>query len=178
MQKTLTSLAACSAPSAAHTPAGEPVSVIVRASPCPKAPASRCAHLGKLEFVHAEPLVQAPATSQFFVHGTAGGPWKVCPKLLRQKPQKVRSTATLSVVSFETLVDAPVVSLKGIGSVPTKCSESAGGGQSWLVGKPAPRFEVCGVHARPFLGPPWHTLLRHTGQGWMPATSVTRSPVR
>src|SRR6266446_10683165 len=168
MQKTLTSLAACSAPSATHAPAGEPVSVIVRASPCPKAPASRCAHLGKLAFVQ----------SAFVVHGTAGGPWKVCPKLLRQKPQKVRSTATLSVASFETLVDAPVVSLKGIGSVPTKCSESAGGGQSWLVGKPSPRFEVSGVHARPFLGPPWHTLLRHTGQGWMPGTSVAMSPVR
>src|SRR5712691_1522276 len=168
MQKTLTSLEACGAPSATHAPAGEPLSVIVRTSPAPKAPASRWPHLGKLAFVQ----------SALVVHGTAGGPWKVCPKLLRQKPQKVRSTATLSVVSFETLVDAPVVSAKGIGSVPTKCAASAGGGQSWLVGKPAPRFVVCGVHAWPFFGPPWHTLLRHTGQGWMPATSVTRSPVR
>src|SRR6266849_5387911 len=169
MQKTLTSRSLCCwVMSAMHAMAAAPFSVIVRASPCPKAPESRCAHLGKLVFVQFA----------FVVHGTAGGPWKVCPKLLRQKPQKVRSRATLSVVSFETLVDAPVVSWNGIGSVPTKCSESAGGGQSWLVGKPAPRFEVCGVHARPFLGPPWHTLLRHTGHGWMPATSVTRSPVR
>src|SRR6266853_1110112 len=133
MQKTLTIRSLCCwLTSAMHAPAAWPFSVIVRASPCPKAPASRCAHLGKLAFVQ----------SALVVHTTAGGPWKVCPKLLRQKPQKVRSTATLSVVSFETLVDAPVVSLKGIGSVPTKCSESAGGGQSWLVGKAAPRFEV------------------------------------
>src|SRR6266446_5550681 len=125
MQKTLARRSLCWAPSAMHTPAGEPFSVIVRALPCPKAPESRCAHLGKLAFVQ----------SALVVHGTAGGPWKVCPKLLRQKPQNCRSTATLSVASFETLVDAPVVSAKGIGSVPTKCSESAGGGQSWLVGK-------------------------------------------
>src|SRR5438477_13175421 len=123
MQKTLTSLAACSAPSATHAPAGEPVSVIVRASPDPKAPESRCAHLVKFGVVQ----------SALLVHGTAGGPWKVCPKLLRQKPQRVRSRATVGV-SWETLVAAPVVSAKGIGSVPTKCSESADGGQSWLVG--------------------------------------------
>src|SRR5438477_6720435 len=167
MQKTLTSLAACSAPSAVHAPAGEPVSVIVRASPDPKAPESRCAHLVKFGVVQ----------SALVVHGTEGGPWKVCPKVLRQKPQKVRSTPTVGM-SCETLLDVPVVRAKGIGSVPTKCSESAGGGQSWVVGKASPRFEVSGVHARPFLGPPWHTLLKHTGQGWTPATSVAMSPVR
>src|SRR3989442_11068820 len=102
MQKTLTSVEACSAPSATHAPAGEPFSVIVRASPTPKAPESRCAHLGKLVFVQ----------SAFVVHGTAGGPWKVCPKLLRQKPQKGRSRPT-GGVSCETLVDAPLVTLKG-----------------------------------------------------------------
>src|SRR5882724_2719426 len=102
MQKTLTSVEACSVPSAMHAPAAEPVSVIVRASPCPKAPESRCAQLGKLG-----------VQSAFVMHGTAGGPWKVCPKLVRQKPQKVRSTATVGV-SCETLVDAPVVSLKGM----------------------------------------------------------------
>src|SRR3989442_125887 len=80
---------------ARHARGGGPFSVIGRASPSPKAPTSRCAHLGKPTFVHSEPLVQAPGVSQFFVQGTAGGPWKVCPKLMRQKPQKVRSVARL-----------------------------------------------------------------------------------
>src|SRR2546425_5043561 len=57
-------------------------------------------------------------------------------------------------------------------------SRAAGGGQSWVVGKLAFCAESAGVHAMPLLGPPWHTLLKHTGQGWMPGTSEAMSPVR
>src|SRR2546428_11016010 len=57
-------------------------------------------------------------------------------------------------------------------------SRAAGGGQSWVVGKLAFCAESAGVHAMPLLGPPWHTLLKPTGQGWMPGTSEAMSPVR
>src|SRR5437870_13659787 len=57
-------------------------------------------------------------------------------------------------------------------------SRAAGGGQSWVVGKLAFCAESAGVHAMPLLGPPWHTLLKHTGQGWRPGTSGAMSPVR
>ena len=50
MQKTLTNRSPCAAPSAMHAPAGAPFSVIVRASPTPKAPELRCAQTGKLAF--------------------------------------------------------------------------------------------------------------------------------
>src|SRR5207247_6238752 len=57
-------------------------------------------------------------------------------------------------------------------------SKATGGRQSWAVGKVAFCGESAGVHAMPLLGPPWHTLLKHTGQGWRPATSEAMSPVR
>src|SRR5947207_4862818 len=57
-------------------------------------------------------------------------------------------------------------------------SKAAGGGQSWVVGKLGFSAESAGVHGPPLLGPPWHTLLKHTGQGWMPGTSEAMSPVR
>src|SRR5437016_7337117 len=57
-------------------------------------------------------------------------------------------------------------------------SRAGGGGQSWVVGKVSFCGESAGVHAKPLLGPPWHTLLKHTGQGWRPGTSGAMSPVR
>src|SRR5439155_885642 len=86
-------------------------------------------------------------------------------------------------------------------------SLTAGGGQSWVVGKLWLSAESAGVQAMPSLGPPWHLfepaqepaaapgqsasvlhgplrfvpalqVLLHTGQTWMPGAFGNRSPSR
>jgi len=55
---------------------------------------------------------------------------------------------------------------------------AGGGGQSWLVGNASVSADVPGVHGPPSFGPPWHVPPVQIGQGWMPGTSGTRSPVK
>src|SRR5262252_3458360 len=102
-----------------QAPAGEPLSVMVRAGPCPKAPGFRCRHFVFGAVVHWASDVQ----------GTAGGPWKLGANCWPQNPQKTNGCA---LRSWEVLLCDPVVRLKGIGSVPMKAAVA--GGQSWLVG--------------------------------------------
>src|SRR5689334_24978717 len=71
----------------------------------------------------------------------------------RQNPQN-----TLFWLGWLTAVRVcvPVVRLKAIGSPPMPFP--GGGGQSWLVGKPAFSGLAAGVHALPLFGPPWQRL--------------------
>ena len=55
-------------------------------------------------------------------------------------------------------------------------SKGTGGGQSWVVGKVSFCGESAGVHARPSLGPPWHTLLTPSVLLWLIA-GVPGTPV-
>lgn len=52
MQKTLTRRAGCGRASSMHTPAVDPVSLMVRAGPCPKAPDVLCLQVLKSPLVH------------------------------------------------------------------------------------------------------------------------------
>src|SRR5437773_1143250 len=80
----------------------------------------------------------------------------------RQNPQKTLSWP-LPVVFTAAPLFVAVGRAKAIGR--PWMSKAAGGGQSWGVGKLGFSAESAGVHAPPLLGPPWHTLLKHTGQG-------------
>src|SRR5258706_8194889 len=162
-QKTLTSVDVWPAPSARQAADGVPVSLIVRAVLRPfrsveNAPPSFWRHFVKIPVVHVVLVVQ----------GCAG--LAKTPALLAQKPQKM-FVCTVPL-SNAVLVRRPVLRSKAIGRLPRKLA--AGGGQSLLVGKSSPVVVVPGVQAKPLLGPPWQTLLRQTGQGWIPAVAAAR----
>ena len=119
MQKTLTSVEAWVAPSSMHTPAGDPLEVMVRAGPCPNAPEFRWRHFVLGATVHWLSLVQ----------GTAGGPWKLGENCCPQNPQKTNGCAERSAA---VMLCVAVESANGIGRLPMNAAEV--GGQSWLVG--------------------------------------------
>src|SRR5262249_54793712 len=159
MQKTLTSVVSCAAPSLMQAPLAEPVSLMVRAGPSAKAPLVRCLHLVKGAVVH---WLSA-------VHALAGGPWKLGANAAPQKPQKTNGWARSTGV-FDWL---PVERPKGIGSVPMKAL--AAGGQSWLVGVVALGVPT-GVHGCPAFGPAVHVLgvPVHRGHGTTPSVGPVR----
>ena len=101
----------------------------------------RCRHFVKVPLVHWLSAVQG-----------CGGVSKDGLNCWPQKPQKTNGCAERSV---EVALGAPVDSANAIGRLPMKAVEE--GGQSWLVGKAAPRLaESAGVQGWPALGPAWH----------------------
>ena len=119
-QKTLTRWAACEVPSSMHTPAGDPVSLMVRAGPCAKAPEVRCRQNANVASVHWLSVVQ----------GTAGF-WNF-PNPLPQKPQNLKGCDPTgpggSLVSTAVVDCVPVDNAKGMGRLPMKAADA--GGQS------------------------------------------------
>jgi hypothetical protein len=137
MQNTLTSVAACDAPSAMQAFAGVPVSVMVVASKFRNAPLLCCMHCVKGDVVHCE----------LDVHGCGG--LANIRALVAQKPQKISTCPTEFTVEKAVFVCVPVDRLKSTGRQPmnevfrTAAHIPAGwsmpigafgGGQSWLVG--------------------------------------------
>ena len=81
-------------------PAGEPVSLIVRAGPTAKAPGLRCLHTGK------PPGGQTFAQSAFEEQGAGGFANTLLIALWAQNPQKTKAW----VRSADVRLDVPVVS--------------------------------------------------------------------
>src|SRR6266478_2946035 len=159
MQKTLTRVEAC-VPVAMQALAGAPVSVMVWATPCWKAPSVRWRQRLQADApVAPQPIVNVEH-SLSDVHGVgrhAPPPLThVLGSLLQEFPSCVPPMQTpLKAVGVEPLAEpqkpqktlwpaarfaavfvwVPVERLKGIGRLPMK---GAGGGQSWLVGYETP----------------------------------------
>src|SRR5712692_2398737 len=100
MQKTLARFAGAAGQPVMMGPAGEPISLMVRAGPTAKAPEFRCLHFGK------SPAEQAFPQSASAVQGTAGFA-NVWPNAWPQNPQKTKAWALWST---DVLLDVPVVS--------------------------------------------------------------------
>src|SRR5439155_145902 len=143
MQKTLTNVELCCAPSE-RSPAASPTSVIVSASGCPKAPLRFCSQLVNGGVVHW--------ASEVHPFAGVGGFWKP-PSGFLQRPQKMFDLLFPDPVLNEVLDAVPVVRLKGIGTPPTS-APTCGGGQSSLVGKALLTAELPGVHDALALGTP------------------------
>src|SRR5947207_5332679 len=153
------------------SPAGVPVSLIVRAPPPagPNAPGSRCGQSGYAAGQSVSVLQDTGpvgfGSGQAPVWSPAKQPVPVGPvPSSRQKPQNDRFWLAWST---EVMVFVPVVSAKAMGREPMSLAE--GGGQSWLVGKFELMGESAGVQAAPSLSPPWHLLSpAQMGQAWTP----------
>ena len=149
-----------------HTFAGAPLSVMVRAGPCPKAPGLRCRHLGKVGFVHWLSAVQA----------FAGGPWKDGENCWPQNPQNTKLAPAPPERGTEVFDCDPVVRLNGIGRAPMLAA--AVGGQSWLVGLAGGDWpgmtSLSGVHGCPAFGPAEHVPPVQSGHGTSPEVGPVR----
>src|SRR3989442_1051041 len=189
MQKTLTRVEACEAPSPMHALARAPLSVMVRAKPAANAPPVRCRQKGQaatpVEPQVAGAVAQAASLEHALarVEGDASGPnWAEVPLPSLQKPQKTNDCGPTgpdgSGMSTEVLVCVPVESANPIGKLPMKAAEV--GGQSWLVGKAPPRLaEAPGVQGWPVLVPalqvvPGPGVAAHRGQGMSPSVGPVR----
>ena len=134
MQKTLTSVAGCLAPSAMQTLGGVPVSLIVVANVFRNAPLLCCRQEVK------DPFVQSVSA----VHVCGGFSNATVTSGSKQKPQKTRGWAA---VLKEVFVCVSVERMKSTGRQPRNVEPDTGeqpeasmplglpgGGQSWLVG--------------------------------------------
>src|SRR5438876_6750695 len=154
MQKTLTSIALFTAP-VVRSPAATPSSSTIVASACAKAPFWFCSQLAKDdEGQGPNPPHDWPLSHE---QGTGGFANPLTVSL--QKVQKTFDLPPPAPVEYEVLVDVPVVKPIGTARAPMSAATVPGGGQSWLVGKAAPRTaepELPGVHGAPWFGPPLH----------------------
>src|SRR5881397_354172 len=155
MQKALTSIAPLFSAPVVRSPAATPSSSIIVASACAKAPFWFCSQLAKDDDgqgpnpPHDWPLSHEQGTGGFANPLTAS----------LQKVQKTFDLPPPAPVEYEVLVDVPVVKPIGTARAPVSAATVPGGGQSWLVGKAAPRTEkpeLPGVHGAPWFGPPLH----------------------
>src|SRR5438445_13612260 len=182
MQKALTSIAVFSAP-VVRSPAATPSSSIIVASACAKAPvwfSSRLqapdpGHVGHDCGQGPNPPHDMPLSQ---VHCTGGFAKPFTVSL--QKVQNALDFPLPVPVEYEVLVDVPVVKPIGTARAPMSAAVVPGGGQSWLVGKAAPRTaepELPAVHGAPSLGPPLHrwVVSLQTGHGSM-AGPFTQGP--